>query len=111
MPMQPSPIAETSKLLFPSLRFCIFLTPPFKVRRNLLGSCVVIAPVLARPVAILLKTRISGGTVFPEIGPRVDSNGTRIITAALNCNALRPGHRENGITFAVRVNGLGSVYF
>src|SRR6476660_2610838 len=27
MPMQPSPIAETSKLLFPSLRFCIFGIP------------------------------------------------------------------------------------
>src|SRR5947199_214565 len=25
MPMQPSPIAETSRLLLPSLRFCIFL--------------------------------------------------------------------------------------
>src|SRR5271170_7501377 len=27
MPMQPSPIAETSKLLFPSLRFFIFRIP------------------------------------------------------------------------------------
>src|SRR5262245_47016037 len=34
MPMQPSPRAETSRLLFPSLRFCIIEFPKFQIPAN-----------------------------------------------------------------------------
>jgi hypothetical protein len=57
MLMQPRPRAETSRLLFPSLRFCI-LNPFFElnVEANLHRRGVAVALNLARPVVILLES-------------------------------------------------------
>jgi hypothetical protein len=54
--MQPSPTAETSNLLFPSLRFCI-LNPFFQlnVETNLHHLGMVVACTLATPVVRLLE--------------------------------------------------------
>src|SRR5688572_9336585 len=38
MPMQPRPMAETSRLLLPSLRFCIFTTPILQLKAASLAS-------------------------------------------------------------------------
>src|SRR4051794_19293812 len=39
MPMQPSPTADTSRLLLPSLRFCILLLLPLGLARHDLDGC------------------------------------------------------------------------
>src|SRR5580700_2993791 len=59
MPMQPSPMAETSRLLFPSLRFCIiesFLW--LNVEASLPHLRAAVARGLATPVAGLLESAL-----------------------------------------------------
>src|SRR6476660_2534441 len=51
IPMQPSPRAETSRLLFPSLRFCMYLILPRGMRANWREGLVVLpcdSPMLSR---------------------------------------------------------------
>src|SRR6516225_450370 len=60
--MQPSPIAETSRSLFPSLRFCIFGLLCFELKIGTLLYHVLLfcrALDLARPVANLLGSEHS----------------------------------------------------
>jgi len=53
--MQPNPIAETSKLLFPSLRFRIFNFLPVELDANSHHFSALIARAFAEPVTILLR--------------------------------------------------------
>src|SRR3954466_7108426 len=66
MPMQPSPIAETSRPLFPSFRFCIFFS--FRVLPLTVRRAQELRPVEVRPVELLLDT-LERGVANRAVGP------------------------------------------
>ena len=70
IPRQPSPIADTSRLPFPSLGFCIvspsrffFLISKAKVKRC--GTCILILPIRCRFIAYSCRSLRFRADLFP----------------------------------------------
>src|SRR5208283_1021299 len=112
MPMQPSPRAETARLLLPSLRFCIFMSPSSIERTN---------PVAARSrrrTVVDDLDRIQGAGITDkgqQLGDRVDQYLAVVADSEVCGNmpsqlwftpAERSKHRERQKLSCLQVQGV-----